>query len=87
MKKNSLIQIFDSAYQGFATEDFEKDTWPIRYFISQSFQTIVAQSFAINIGLYEERVEALHVFATNNDTKEKFFSYIKKSNFILKSKL
>lgn len=52
MKKNSLIPFFDSAYQGFATGDLELDAWPIRYFINEGFQMIVAQSFAKNIGLY-----------------------------------
>jgi aspartate aminotransferase len=37
MKKNSLIPFFDSAYQGFATGDLEKDAWPIRHFIEQGF--------------------------------------------------
>ena len=32
MKKNKLIPFFDSAYQGFATGDFERDVWAIRYF-------------------------------------------------------
>jgi aspartate aminotransferase len=61
MKKNSLIPFFDSAYQGFATGDLELDAWPIRYFINEGFQMIVAQSFAKNIGLYGERIGALHV--------------------------
>jgi aspartate aminotransferase, cytoplasmic len=34
MKKNSLIPFFDTAYQGFATGDFWKDAWAVRYFIS-----------------------------------------------------
>lgn len=69
MKKNSLIPFFDSAYQGFATGDLEIDAWPIRYFISQGFQMIVAQSFAKNIGLYGERIGALHVVTPCKDTK------------------
>lgn len=52
MKKNSLIPFFDSAYQGFASGDLEKDAWPIRYFASEGFQMFVAQSFAKNMGLY-----------------------------------
>lgn len=34
MKKNSLIPFFDSAYQGFASGDLEKDAWAVRYFLS-----------------------------------------------------
>lgn len=52
MKKNSLIPFFDSAYQGFASGDVEKDAWPVKYFLSEGFQMVVAQSFAKNMGLY-----------------------------------
>lgn len=68
MKKNNLIPYFDSAYQGFATGDLEKDAWPIRYFIEQGFQMIISQSFAKNMGLYGERIGALHIVASNKDT-------------------
>lgn len=68
MKKNNLIPYFDSAYQGFATGDLEKDAWPIRYFIEQGFQMIITQSFAKNMGLYGERIGALHIVANDKDT-------------------
>lgn len=77
MKKNSLIPFFDSAYQGFATGDLQKDAWPIRYFISEGFQILAAQSFAKNIGLYGERVGALHVVGANKETSAKVLSQIK----------
>ena len=77
MKKNSLIPFFDSAYQGFATGDLEKDAWPIRYFINEGFQMIVSQSFAKNAGLYGERIGALHVVTATKDTNEKVLSQIK----------
>lgn len=34
MKKKNLIPYFDSAYQGFASGDFDTDAWAIRYFYS-----------------------------------------------------
>jgi aspartate/tyrosine/aromatic aminotransferase len=77
MKKNSLIPFFDSAYQGFATGDLERDAWPIRYFVSQGFQMFAAQSFAKNMGLYGERVGALHVVLNTKETAEKVVSQIK----------
>ena len=77
MKKNSLIPFFDSAYQGFATGDLEKDAWPIRYFIQEGFQMVVSQSFAKNVGLYGERIGALHIVASNKDTTETVLSQIK----------
>lgn len=52
MKKKSMIPYFDSAYQGFASGDVDKDAWAIRYFIEEGFQMIISQSFAKNMGLY-----------------------------------
>lgn len=77
MKKNNLIPFFDSAYQGFATGDLEKDAWPIRYFIEQGFQMIISQSFAKNMGLYGERIGALHLVTSNKETCDKVLSQIK----------
>lgn len=77
MKKNSLFPFFDSAYQGFASGCIDKDAWPIRYFIEQGFQMMVAQSFAKNMGLYGERIGAFHIVCANKDTKEKVLSQIK----------
>jgi aspartate aminotransferase len=77
MKKNSLIPFFDSAYQGFATGDIVKDAWAVRYFTEQGFQMFTAQSFAKNMGLYGERVGALHVVLNSNETAERVLSQIK----------
>lgn len=66
IKLSSLIRqkthfpFFDCAYQGFASGDLNKDSWAIRYFISQGFETCIAQSFAKNFGLYGERAGAFH---------------------------
>jgi aspartate aminotransferase len=77
MKKNSLIPFFDAAYQGFATGDFGRDAWALRYFISEGFQLFAAQSFAKNMGLYGERVGALHVVLNSKATAERVLSQIK----------
>ena len=77
MKKNNLIPFFDSAYQGFASGSLEKDIWPVRYFIEQGFYMFVSQSFAKNMGLYGQRVGALHVVVPNKDIAEKVLSQIK----------
>lgn len=45
---------FDSAYQGFASGSLDKDAWAIRYFVSEGFELLVAQSFSKNFGLYSE---------------------------------
>ena len=45
---------FDSAYQGFASGDLDKDAWAIRYFVSMGFEMFCAQSFSKNFGLYSK---------------------------------
>ncbi|KAL4612884.1 aspartate aminotransferase, cytoplasmic [Arapaima gigas] len=63
MKRRSLFPFFDSAYQGFASGNLEKDAWAVRYFVSQGFDIFCAQSFSKNFGLYNERVGNLTVVA------------------------
>ena len=77
MKANSLIPFFDSAYQGFASGSLEKDIWPVRYFIEQGFNMFVCQSFAKNMGMYGERVGALHIVVSNKEVAEKLSSQLK----------
>lgn len=60
-KKKRHFPFFDSAYQGFASGDLDRDSWAIRYFRDQGFELLVCQSFAKNLGLYNERIGALHV--------------------------
>ncbi|ODV88432.1 hypothetical protein CANCADRAFT_146191 [Tortispora caseinolytica NRRL Y-17796] len=60
-ERRNLFPFFDSAYQGFASGDLEKDAWAVNYFVSRGFEMLVCQSFAKNLGLYGERTGALHV--------------------------
>ncbi|KAJ5814230.1 uncharacterized protein N7503_000980 [Penicillium pulvis] len=60
MRERSHFPFFDTAYQGFASGDLNRDAWSIRYFIEQGFELCVAQSFAKNFGLYGERTGAFH---------------------------
>ena len=56
--------MFDSAYQGFASGDLDKDAAPIREAIKAGTITspiLICQSFAKNVGMYGERVGAIHV--------------------------
>ncbi|KAI5957141.1 AAT2 [Candida jiufengensis] len=64
------IILFDSAYQGFASGDLEKDAYPIRKAINEKIITspiIICQSFAKNVGMYGERVGAIHVILPTHD--------------------
>jgi aspartate/tyrosine/aromatic aminotransferase len=77
MKEGGLLPLFDSAYQGFATGDLVQDAAAIRFFVEQGFQTIVTQSFAKNMGLYGERVGAIHIVCTDDKTAEIVLSQLK----------
>lgn len=67
-KRKQLFPYFDMAYQGFATGNISRDAFAPRYFAQQGHELILCQSFAKNMGLYGERVGALH-FVTNDASK------------------
>ena len=53
-EQKSLFPLFDTAYQGFASGDLDKDAWAVRYFADRGFEMMATQSFAKNFGLYSE---------------------------------
>jgi len=75
-KQKNHFPFFDSAYQGFASGDLDRDAWAIRYFYHQGFEMLVCQSFAKNMGLYNERAGCLHVVASNDGQAKAIFSQI-----------
>lgn len=77
MKKQSMIPYFDSAYQGFASGDVDRDAWAIRYFLDQGFEMLISQSFAKNMGLYGERVGTLQLVCANKSSAENALSQLK----------
>ncbi|KAI9146936.1 aspartate aminotransferase [Paramyrothecium foliicola] len=61
-KDRRLFVIFDVAYQGFASGSLAEDAWAVRHFLSHpELDVAVCQSFSKNLGLYGERVGALHI--------------------------
>lgn len=54
IKAKNLFPFFDSAYQGFASGDPNKDAFAVRYFVEQGFELFCAQSYAKNFGLYSK---------------------------------
>lgn len=68
IKKKNHIPLFDSAYQGFASGDLDKDAFAVRHFVNSGFEIILCQSFAKNFGLYSERTGLLS-FVTKDSTK------------------
>ncbi|KZC11179.1 PREDICTED: probable aspartate aminotransferase, cytoplasmic [Dufourea novaeangliae] len=61
IQKKHLFPLFDSAYQGFASGDLDKDAYAVRMFAKRGIEFMCAQSFAKNFGLYNERVGNLVV--------------------------
>eukprot|EP00960_Hanusia_phi_P069260 767048-Hanusia_phi.AAC.5 len=56
------IPVFDTAYQGYASGDLDKDAFSVRYFAHErGFELFVTQSYSKNFGLYGERIGALNV--------------------------
>ncbi|GBP18495.1 Aspartate aminotransferase, cytoplasmic [Eumeta japonica] len=66
MEERKLFPFFDSAYQGFASGDLDKDAWAVRYFVKRGFELVCAQSYAKNFGLYNERVGNLALVLSNS---------------------
>ncbi|CAG8471922.1 1198_t:CDS:10 [Paraglomus occultum] len=62
---------FDCAYQGFASGDLDRDAWAVRYFVDRGFETLVAQSFSKNFGLYCQRTGCLTVVLKNASVVKK----------------
>ncbi|OJJ58699.1 hypothetical protein ASPSYDRAFT_78688 [Aspergillus sydowii CBS 593.65] len=61
-----LFPLFDAAYLGFNSGDYDRDAWAIRHFVSDlGLEAAVCLSFAKNMGLYGERVGCL-VLATSD---------------------
>lgn len=65
IEKKKLYPLFDSAYQGFASGNLDKDAYAVRLFVERGIEFMCAQSFAKNFGLYNERVGNLIVVMSN----------------------
>ena len=73
------VVVFDSAYQGFASGDPERDAFAVRLFVRAQKELgglLLCQSFAKNLGLYGERVGALHVLCGSADEAKRVRSQL-----------
>lgn len=59
--KKHFIPFFDTAYQGFASGDLVKDATSVRLFEKKGIEFLASQSYAKNMGLYNERIGAINV--------------------------
>lgn len=76
IKKQRVIPFFDLAYQGFGTS-LEEDAWPVRYFLRQGHEMLVASSYSKNFGLYGERVGSLSWVVHSKEIAAKMLSQFK----------
>uniref|UniRef100_T1E7H6 Aspartate aminotransferase n=1 Tax=Anopheles aquasalis TaxID=42839 RepID=T1E7H6_ANOAQ len=75
-EKRKLFPFFDSAYQGFASGDPNRDAFAVRYFVERGFELFCSQSFAKNFGLYNERIGNLTVVQKDATTSAAVASQI-----------
>lgn len=77
MQQKKLVPLMDSAYQGYASGDLEKDAFAVRLFVERDFEMYLCQSFAKNLGLYGERIGMLHVVCKSADVAKAVLSQMK----------
>ena len=65
-ERKGHFTVFDSAYQGFASGDLDKDAFSQRYFSHNLDRSAILQSFSKNFGLYGERAGSL-LFVAHNE--------------------
>lgn len=64
LSEKGHLPLFDSAYQGYSSGSLDKDAWAVRKGVNGDYKfpgVLICQSFAKNIGMYGERVGAVHV--------------------------
>ena len=77
VKKKNHIPFFDSAYQGFATGDLDKDAWSIRRFVQEGQKVFLAQSFAKNFGMYGQRTGCFSMINNSKEEADIVLSHLK----------
>ncbi|XP_065850180.1 aspartate aminotransferase, cytoplasmic [Euphorbia lathyris] len=77
IRSKALLPFFDSAYQGFASGSLDLDAQPVRLFVADGGECLMAQSYAKNMGLYGERVGALSIVCKTADVASKVESQLK----------
>jgi aspartate aminotransferase len=77
VQQRRLLPFFDSAYQGFASGDLERDATAVRMFADAGMELLLSQSYAKNMGLYGERAGALSVVTKDPKTAKRVESQLK----------
>ncbi|KAK9814421.1 hypothetical protein WJX72_005727 [[Myrmecia] bisecta] len=76
VRQRRLLPFFDSAYQGFASGSLEQDAAAIRLFADAGLEMLLAQSYAKNMGLYNERAGALTVVCADAEAVKRVESQL-----------
>jgi len=76
-QEKSLVPLMDSAYQGYASGDLNKDAFAIRLFLERGMEMYLCQSFAKNLGLYGERAGMLHIVCNTPEVATAVLSQMK----------
>lgn len=74
--RQGFFVLFDFAYQGFS-RSMEEDAAGLRAFTNVIPELLVANSFSKNFGLYNERVGAMTLVASDRFTADSAFSQVK----------
>jgi aspartate aminotransferase len=75
--EKQFVPILDSAYQGYASGDLEYDRKAIEKFLASPLEMFVCQSFAKNLGLYGERIGAVHIVCNDEANAKRVLSQMK----------
>ena len=76
-KKKQHFVVFDSAYQGFASGDLQRDAFALNLFTKEWDRIMLCQSFAKNFGIYGQRAGALSLVTEGPQQTEVVMSRIK----------
>jgi aspartate aminotransferase len=78
LERKRHVAFLDSAYQGFASGDAERDASMLRLFVRRgTVPVLLAQSFAKNFGLYGERCGTFSVVCGDANQRERILSQLR----------
>jgi len=77
IQENELFPFFDTAYQGFATGDLDRDAAPVRMAVSRGLELMASQSYSKNFGLYGERAGCFSVVCKSPEAATAVASQVK----------
>jgi aspartate/tyrosine/aromatic aminotransferase len=76
MKAKGHIAWFDSAYQGFASGDLDKDAFAVQMFLKEGHDIMASVSYAKNFGLYGERIGSFSVCCGSTENRDAVLSQL-----------